>query len=305
MVLIPLFSIFYIVPSGKMLSSSPSSNMHLIVPSGKLKSMSKVQIYLHNFLGLIWEMFFYLVVWEFKYLKLVWESCLCCLCFSKIINNLLVWECLFDVCIVKIDYCVSIWPWLSFDSVIENHFLLSTCVNTLYLSIVTYNLINNLWICKRFGMIFFWELQSKVFFLLLCGSIGDSITHDIIVLWIVWLDLLLLTLLLPIAVDDFVLDMLLLSLALLVILKLLLFLIYLVDSLIIDLLSIHVFFFCILNMLLILVILFHILLRNRTTKVIATLILLLEGVSVLALSSVARYFALHLRVACCSRLWPF
>ena len=102
------------------------------------------------------------------------------------------------------------------------------------------------------------------------------------------------TLLLPIAVDDFVLDMLLLSLALLVILKLLLFLIYLVDSLIIDLLSIHVFFFCILNMLLILVILFHILLRNRTTKVITTLILLLEGISVLALSSVARYFALHL-----------
>ena len=102
------------------------------------------------------------------------------------------------------------------------------------------------------------------------------------------------TLLLPIAVDDFVLDMLLLSLALLVILKLLLFLIYLVDSLIIDLLSIHVFFFCILNMLLVLVILIHILLRDRIAKIISNLVLLLEGISVLTLSSVTRYLALHL-----------
>ena len=250
-------------------------------------------------------MFFYLVVWEFKYLKLIRESRLGCLSFSKIVNNLLVRECLFDVCVVKIDDCVSILPWLSLDTVVENHFLLSTYINALYLSIVTYDLINDLWICKRFGMIFFWELKSKVFFLLFCGSISNSITHDFIILWVVWLNLLLLTLFLCKAVDVFIFEKLLLPLALLVILKLLLFLINLIDSLIIDLVPIHVFFFRILNMLLVFIILLHILLRDRTAKIIATFILLLEGISVLALSSVTRYLALHLRVACCSWLGSF
>ena len=241
-------------------------------------------------------MFFYLVVWEFKYLKLIWEGCLCGLSFCKIVDYFLVWECLLDICIAKIDDRVSVWPRFSLDSIVEDHFFLSTCVDSLYFSIVTYNLIYDLWICVSLSMIFSRILEPKVLFLLFLRSfyILSHTTHILRIHYLV-----LLALFLAKTMRVIFLKKLILALTLLVILQLLLFLVHLINSLSINLFTIHVIFFNILDLLLIIIFLFHILLWVR----VATFILLLEAVSALSLPCVARYLALHLGVACCSWLW--
>ena len=153
----------------------------------------KILDHLHNFLSLIREVFFYLVVWELKYLKLVWEGCLCGLSFCKIIDYFLVWECLLDVCIAEIDDGVSVWPRFSLDTIVENHFFLSACVDSLNFSIVTHNLVYNLWICMSLGMVLSGILKPKVLFLLFLRSsyILSHTNHILCIHYLILLDLLL------------------------------------------------------------------------------------------------------------------
>ena len=147
-----------------MLSSSPSSKMHLIVPSGNLIRVENSK-YLHDFLCSVRKVLFNLIVCKLKYLQPVLKGGLRCLCFRKIVSHFLVWECLFDVLIVKVNDCVTIGERLSFNSVIEDHFFLSTSVNSLDLAVVANDLFDHFRVSRRFSVVLLWELQTIIFVL--------------------------------------------------------------------------------------------------------------------------------------------
>ena len=105
------------VPSGKMLSSSPSAKMHLIVPSGNLNIIKN--IILHDLFSSIWEVLFYLVIGKFEDLKSIREGTLSSLGFCEVVHNLLVRVCLLNIVIVEIDNGVSIREDLPLDSIIK------------------------------------------------------------------------------------------------------------------------------------------------------------------------------------------
>ena len=151
--LIPDFSMRWIVPSGKILSSSPSSNMHLIVPSGNLYKV-KFELYLHNFLRSIWEMFFNLLVWKLEYLEAIGEGSLCRFGLSKIVNYSLIWVSLLYIFIGKIHNYVSVWVGLSLNSIGKDNFLFAWLVYSLDFSIMAYNLIDHFLVFSRFLMVF-------------------------------------------------------------------------------------------------------------------------------------------------------
>ena len=106
-----------------MLSSSPSAKMHLIVPSGKLNFVRKED--LPDLFCSIWEMLFSLVVREFEDLQAIGECCLSRFCFGKVVHNFLIGICLFDVVVVEVNYGVPIWEHFSFNSIVEDNFLLT------------------------------------------------------------------------------------------------------------------------------------------------------------------------------------
>ena len=143
-----------------MLSSSPSSNMHLMVPSGKL--YASIKQHLHDFFGTVWEVLFDLIIGEFEHLQSVWKRCLSGLCLREVVSHLLVRESLLDVLIVEVDYRVAIREAFSFNSVVENHFLLAILVDPLDLAIMTNNLLHDFRIRCRFTVVLFWEFQTVV-----------------------------------------------------------------------------------------------------------------------------------------------
>ena len=140
----PLFSIFWMVPSGKILSSSPSSKMHLIVPSGNLHgTVISLRHYLHDFLGLIGEVLLDLVIAKFENLQLVRKSRLRRLGLCKEVDNLSIRKSLLDILVVEVNDSIAVWERLPFNTVVENDLFFSVLVNSLYLSIMAHILLNH------------------------------------------------------------------------------------------------------------------------------------------------------------------
>ena len=122
------------------------------------------KINLHDLLGLIREMLFNLAVAKFKDLKLVREGSLRCLCLGEEVDNFSVLECLLDVLVVEVNYCVSIWEGLTLDTVVENYFFLAILIDALDLTIVANILLDNFLVRQRLAMILLWEFEAEVFF---------------------------------------------------------------------------------------------------------------------------------------------
>ena len=166
--LVPFFSILWMVPSGKMLSSSPSAKMHFIVPSGNLlhNYLSWIKD-LHNFFRAIWEMLFYLLVSKLEYLESIRECCLGCFGFSKIINYSLIRISLFDIIIIEINDCITVWELFTLNPIVKYYFLFAILINSLDFSIITYYLLYYSCILWLFIMIHLWEFHVIIFFLYL------------------------------------------------------------------------------------------------------------------------------------------
>lgn len=73
-----------------------------------------------------------------------------------------------NVIIIEIYYSILIRKNFSLNSIIEYDFFLSIFIHSLYLSIVSNNLLNNFHISGCFIMIFGWELHIEVFLLFVC-----------------------------------------------------------------------------------------------------------------------------------------
>ena len=125
------------------------------------------KIYLHDLLGLIREMLFNLAVAKFKDLKLVREGSLRRLCLSKEVDDLSVLESLLNILVVEVNYGVTIWEGLTFDTVVENYFFLPILIDALNLTIVAHVLLHDFLVRKRLAMILLWEFKAEVFFFVL------------------------------------------------------------------------------------------------------------------------------------------
>lgn len=109
-----------------MLSSSPSSKMHLIVPSGNLNcSRFQWEFNLHDLFGAIGEVFLNLLICKLKYLQAVRVSSLRRLSLCKVVDDPLVWESLLDVIVGKVHYQVTIRVGLPPHTIVEDDFLLA------------------------------------------------------------------------------------------------------------------------------------------------------------------------------------
>jgi len=109
-----------------MLSSSPSSKMHLIVPSGNLNcGRFERDFNLHDLFGAIGEVFLNLLIGKLKYLQAVRISSLRRLGLCKVVDDSLVWESLLDVIVGKVHYQVPIRVGLPPHTIVEDYFLLS------------------------------------------------------------------------------------------------------------------------------------------------------------------------------------
>ena len=95
-----------------------------------------------NLLCSILEVFLNLIIRKLEDLKSIWECRLGSFSFSKVIDNLLVWECLLDIVIGKVYNRIAWWPNFSSHTIAENHFLLSIIKESLLLSIMGGNFIN-------------------------------------------------------------------------------------------------------------------------------------------------------------------
>ena len=152
-----------------MLSSSPSSKIHLIVPSGNLNLSGKKN--LHNLLCTIWEMFLDLLVCKLKDLQPIRECGLSSLSLCKVINNFLIGKSLFNVLVSKVNDHVAIRVGFTANSVSENNFFLAWLINSLDLAIMTDNLIHHLTVSCGLAMVLWKELKAVVFLLFLISSI--------------------------------------------------------------------------------------------------------------------------------------
>ena len=111
-------------------------------------------------------MLLYLHVLEFEYLEAIWESGLSCLGLSEIIDNLGVWESLFDIVIVEVDNGIPIWESLPSDAVAKYYFFLATQISSLDLTVIANYLILDRRLLGVVGvMVFGWEFHFIIFFL--------------------------------------------------------------------------------------------------------------------------------------------
>jgi hypothetical protein len=74
----------------------------------------------------------------------------------------LVREGLLDVLIVKVNYGVAVRETFTFYAIIENNLLLARSVDTLDLTIMANDLLNNLAISWSFTMVLFWEFKTVI-----------------------------------------------------------------------------------------------------------------------------------------------
>lgn len=118
-------------------------------------------------------MLFNLFVLKFENLKAIRECRLCCLSLSKVINNLSIWESLFNIIVIEMDNSVAIWECLSPDPIAKYDFLLLVEVGPLYLAIIANYLLLNCrvrWIIRV--VVLQWELHLKVFLFLIFRLVG-------------------------------------------------------------------------------------------------------------------------------------
>jgi len=160
-----------------MLSSSPSSKIHLIVPSGNLKIKVKN---LHNFLCAVWEMLLNLLVCKFKYLQSIRKRRLRSFRLCKVVHNFLIWKSLLDIIISEVDDHVTVRMGLSPDSIRENYFFLAWLVNSLDLAIMTNLLLYYLAVSSCLAVVLRQKLKTVVFLLLLITSVIKMINFMIL-----------------------------------------------------------------------------------------------------------------------------
>jgi len=120
----------------------------------------------YDLLCSIWEMFFYLLIGKFENLQSVRECSLGSLRFSKVVNNFITWERLFDILIVKIDQGITVGPWFSAHPIAKDHLFPATLENSLYLAIIPCNLVYECLICSSLCMILIRKPHCKIILLL-------------------------------------------------------------------------------------------------------------------------------------------
>ena len=103
-------------------------------------------------------MLFNLLIGKFEHLKAILICCLCSLCLSEVVHNAAIRECLFDILVCKKDNQITIWICLTTDSIGKNDFLLPRLINSLYLAIMTDDLLNYFLVLTRLFVIFIAEL---------------------------------------------------------------------------------------------------------------------------------------------------
>lgn len=118
---------------------------------------------LHNLFGTVREVLLNLIVCKLEDLEAVCKGCLSGTSLSKVVNNLLVGVGLLDIAVIEVDNGVAIWKHLPFNAVIEDDFLLSVFVNSLYFSVVAYYLLNNFHVGRLLAVIVRGELHVKLF----------------------------------------------------------------------------------------------------------------------------------------------
>ena len=99
--------------------------------------------YLHDLFGSVREVFFDLLVLKLEHLETVLVCCLGSLGLGEVVNYALVWIRLLDIFICEVSYHVPIWKRFPLYSISKNDFFFTRLINTLYLAIVTNNLVNN------------------------------------------------------------------------------------------------------------------------------------------------------------------
>ena len=114
-----------------------------------------------------------LVVAEFEDLKLVREGSLRCLCLREEIDNFSVGERLLYVLVVEVNYGVTIWEGLTFDTVVENYFFLAVLIDALNLAIVAHVLLDNFLVRQRLAVILLREFEAEVFLFILKRCTGS------------------------------------------------------------------------------------------------------------------------------------
>ena len=110
-------------------------------------------------------MFLDLIVAEFEHLELVRESRLSGLCLGEEVHNFAIRVGLLDVLVVEVDDSVAIREGLTLDTIVEDDLFLAVLVDTLDLTIVTYELLDNFLVLNSFAVVLLGELKTEVFFL--------------------------------------------------------------------------------------------------------------------------------------------
>ena len=123
-------------------------------------------IVLHDFFGAVREVLFDLVICKFEYLKTISECSLCCPCLGEVVHDSLVSVCLLDVIVIEIHYGVAIWKYFTFDTVVEDYFLLSVLVDSLNLTIVSNYLFDDTGISRCLIVVMRREFHVEIFSLI-------------------------------------------------------------------------------------------------------------------------------------------
>ena len=124
---------------------------------------------LHDLFSSIWEVLLNLIICKFEYLESIRECCLCSFSLGKVVDDLLVWVGLLDIIIIEVDNGVSVGEDFPFDAIIKNYLLLSVFINSLNLTIMTYNLLHNFHVLRILVMINLREFHVKIFlFIFIC-----------------------------------------------------------------------------------------------------------------------------------------
>lgn len=146
----------------------------------KTKGEIIVGLNLHYLLGAVWEVLLDLLVLKLKDLKTVRVGCLSSLCFSEEVNHPLIWVRLLYVFVRKINDQVTIWICFSSDAIRENDLFLPRLVNSLYFTVVANHLVNYLLTVPGLLVVPVVELQTVVFFLLVCNLLIILLSVEVI-----------------------------------------------------------------------------------------------------------------------------
>lgn len=146
------------------------------------------EYYLFSTVG---EMLLNLAVGEFKNLQTVVKSGLSRFGLSEVVDYLEVREGLLDVLIIEVYNSVAIGEGLTFDSVVEDHFLLAVCVHSLDLAIASNVLIYDLLAGGGLTVVLGRELKAEIFLFLVVSALVNFNLNLLLFLLLVLLDQLI------------------------------------------------------------------------------------------------------------------